>query len=423
MSSKRNYLDLFAGAGGLSEGFIRAGFNPIAHVEMDPAACYTLRTRMVYHWLKENGDLERYTDYLKGDINREEFYELVPRSVIKSVINEEIGEETLQDIFSQIDRLRGSQKVDLIIGGPPCQAYSVIGRARCEKNMKGDPRNDLYLYYAEFLKKYEPEYFVFESVPGLLSATDEEGNSYLNLMRDLFRHKDYGYETEYKTLNAKDYGVPQNRNRIILVGKKGTSTGFYPKPTKCKSDIFVKEILSDLPHIKAGKGTVRSCSMKSDYHSWLRDTGIRNETLPVTLHQARTNNEQDREIYRMAVESWNEQESRLQYNELPERLQTHKNRKSFLDRFKVIAGDLPYSHTIVAHIAKDGHHYIHPDIDQNRSLTPREAARLQTFPDDYYFESCSGKPSRTPAYRQIGNAVPVLFAQKVAEKLKENWES
>ena len=419
MSKKLNYLDLFAGAGGFSEGFMRAEFNPIAHVEMDQAACFTLRTRMAYHWLKEQDDLEPYADYLQGTINREEFYDSLPDRITESVVDAEIEEETLQDIFQRIDQLLGDEELDLIVGGPPCQTYSRIGRACCPNRMKGDSRNNLYLFYAEFLKKYEPEYFVFENVPGLLSATDEEGNFYINLMQDLFR--EYGYETEYKTLNAKDYGVPQNRRRLILVGKKGTSTGFYPKPDKCKSDILVNEILHDLPHIKSGGGCIRSCSMKSAYHSWLRDTGIRNETLPVTLHQARANNEQDREIYKMAVELLNEKESCLRYNELPDRLQTHRNKNSFLDRFKVVAGDLPYSHTIVAHIAKDGHYYIHPDINQNRSLTPREVARLQTFPDDYYFESCSGKPSRTPAFRQIGNAVPVFLAQKIAEKLKENW--
>ena len=420
MNNEFNYLDLFAGAGGLSEGFIRADFNPIAHVEMDRAACFTLRTRMAYHHLKANNNLEQYANYLKGIIKRKEFYSSVPNDVIKSVINAEIGKKTLSDIFHQIDSLLESQEIDLIIGGPPCQAYSHIGRARCPNRMKGDPRNDLYTFYAKFLKKYEPEYFVFENVPGLLSATDEKGNSYLELMRTLFR-EEYGYETEFETLNAKDYGVPQNRRRIILVGKKGTSTDFYPNPSKCKSNILIKEILSDLPSIKAGGGNIRSCSMKPEYDSWLCDTDIRNETLPVTLHQARTNNKQDREIYKMAVELWNDTEDRLQYNELPERLQTHKNKDSFLNRFKVVAGDLPYCHTIVAHIAMDGHYYIHPDIKQNRSLTPREAARLQTFPDDYYFESCSGKPARTPAYRQIGNAVPVLLAQKMAEKLRENW--
>ena len=421
MSSKRNYLDLFAGAGGLSEGFIRAGFNPIAHVEMDTAACYTLQTRMAYHRLKEDDNLEVYTNYLTGNINRKEFYDLVPGSIIKSVIKKEIGKDTLQDIFCQIDSLLEDQEIDLIIGGPPCQAYSVIGRARCPNRMKDDPRNDLYLLYAEFLKEYKPEYFVFENVPGLLSATDEKGDSYLNLMQNLFR--EYGYETEFETLNAKDYGVPQNRRRVILVGKKGTSTDFYPELNKCTSDVPVKEILSDLPFITAGGGTAGPSLIGSKAEQWLYDVEIRNDEMPVTFHQARCNRKEDLEIYRIAVDLWNKKKIRLQYNELPEQLQTHENKSTFLNRFNVVVGDLPYSHTIVAHIAMDGHYYIHPDIRQNRSLTPREAARLQTFPDDYYFESHNGGPRRTPAYRQIGNAVPVLLAQKIAEKLKENWES
>ena len=420
MGSTLNYLDLFAGAGGLSEGFIRAEFNPIAHVEMDQAACYTLQTRMAYHHLKANNNLEQYANYLKGIIKRKEFYGLVPDDVIKSVINEEIGEETLQNIFSQINRIRGSQKVDLIIGGPPCQAYSVIGRARCQKNMKGDPRNDLYLYYAEFLKEYEPEYFVFENVPGLLSATDADDESYLELMKSLF--SDYGYKTKPKTLLASDYGVPQRRKRVFLVGKKDSTIDIYPEPDKCASSILVEDIFADLPALKSGEGNLNSCNLNSEYHPWLHDVGIRNNTLPVTFHQARSNNEQDLEIYKIAVMLWKEQKIPLKYNELRDELKTHKNKESFLNRFKVIEGDSPYSHTVVAHIAMDGHYYIHPDINQNRSLTPREAARLQTFPDDYYFESYNGGPRRTPAYRQIGNAVPVLLAQKIAEKLKENWE-
>ena len=421
MSRQFNYLDLFAGAGGLSEGFIRAGFNPIAHVEMDRAACYTLRTRMAYHHLKANNNLEQYANYLKSIIKRKEFYGLVPDDVIKSVINEEIGEETLQNIFSQIDRIRGSQKVDLIIGGPPCQAYSVIGRARCQKNMKGDPRNDLYLYYAEFLKEYEPEYFVFENVPGLLSATDADDESYLELMKNLF--SDYGYKTKPKTLLASDYGVPQSRKRVFLVGKKDSTIDLFPEPDRCASGILVEDILADLPALKSGEGNINSCNLNSEYHPWLHDVGIRNNTLPVTFHQARLNNEQDLEIYKIAVMLWEEQKIPLKYNQLRDELKTHKNKESFLNRFKVIEGNSPYSHTVVAHIAMDGHYYIHPDIEQNRSLTPREAARLQTFPDDYYFESRNGRPYRTTAYRQIGNAVPVLLAEKIAGKLKENWES
>ena len=137
MSSQFNYLDLFAGAGGLSEGFIRAGFNPVAHVEMDRAACFTLRTRMAYHWLKDQNMEEQYAEYLKGDISRSELYEQVPKKLIQSVINAEITKETLSDIFDQIDSLLGSQKLDLIIGGPPCQAYSVVGRARSPRPNEG----------------------------------------------------------------------------------------------------------------------------------------------------------------------------------------------------------------------------------------------------------------------------------------------
>lgn len=419
MSRQLNYLDLFAGAGGLSEGFIRAGFNPIAHVEMDPAACFTLRTRMAYHWLIDQGKEEQYVEYLNGCISRSELYEQVPEAVIKSVINAEISKTTLLDIFRQINHLLKGQKLDLIIGGPPCQAYSLVGRARSPNKMKGDKRNYLYILYAEFLKKYKPKYFVFENVTGLLSAKDKDDNSYLKQMRDLFRK--CGYETEFKTLSAKDYGVPQNRNRIILVGKRGKSTGFYPDLEKSEPSVLVKEVFSDLPTLVAGKGKSGPCRLRSYDKSWLYDVDIRNDDFPVTWHQARPHRKEDLEIYRIAVDLWNKKKVRLNYNTLPERLKTHNHRTSFLDRFKVVAGDLKFSHTVVAHIAKDGHYYIHPDIKQNRSLTPREVARLQTFPDDYYFESRNGVPCRTPVFCQIGNAVPVLLAHQIAEKLKENW--
>ena len=419
MSRQLNYLDLFAGAGGLSEGFIRAGFKPIAHVEMDPAACFTLRTRMAYHWLKNQGKENQYVKYLNGCISRSELYEQVPEEVIQSVINVEISKATLPDIFCQIDRLLEGQKLDLIIGGPPCQAYSVVGRARSPDRMKGDKRNYLYVLYAKFLKEYQPEYFLFENVTGLLSAIDEEGNSYLDLMRDLFH--ECGYKTELQTLSAKDYGVPQNRKRIILVGRKGKSKDFYPELDKSEPSVLVEEIFSNLPTLAAGEGQAGPCDLRSYNGSWLYDAGIRNDDCPVTWHQARPHREQDLEIYRIAVDLWNRETVRLNYNALPERLKTHRNRESFLDRFKVVAGNLNFSHTVVSHIAKDGHYYIHHDIEQNRSLTPREAARLQTFPDNYYFESRNGVPCRTPVFCQIGNAVPVLLAQKIAEKLKENW--
>jgi DNA (cytosine-5)-methyltransferase 1 len=116
-----NFLDLFAGAGGLSEGFLRAGFKPAAHVESDLAACFTLRTRMAYHWLKRKGRAELYANYLNGAIDRPKFYESVPKIVINSVINAEIGASSLSNIFQRVDDLLGNRSLDLIIGGPPCQ--------------------------------------------------------------------------------------------------------------------------------------------------------------------------------------------------------------------------------------------------------------------------------------------------------------
>lgn len=420
MNRKLNFLDLFAGAGGLSEGFIQAGFRPIAHVEMDHAASFTLRTRMAYHWLKSRGRDEIYSDYLKGFTGRADLYGYVPEHVVESVINAEIGPVTLPDIFRRVDSLLGERKLDLIIGGPPCQAYSIVGRSRDRNQMKGDKRNYLFTYYAEFLKRYHPSYFVFENVLGLLSAKDEDGRLYFATMRDLFL--EYGYETEYMTLSAEDYGVLQSRKRIILVGRRGNTDGFYPEPDKWNPGVKVNELFYDLPAITAGEGITGPCRMKAYHGSWQFDAGIRNDALPVTWHQARPNRPQDLEIYQMVVELWNKEKLRLNYNSLPSRLKTHNHRDSFLDRFKVVASDLPVSHTVVAHIAKDGHYYIHPDIKQNRSITPREAARLQTFPDDYFFENANDVPRRTPAFRQIGNAVPVLLARKIAEKLKEVWQ-
>ena len=420
MRSRLTFLDLFAGAGGLSEGFIQADYDPIAHVESDPSACYTLRTRMAYHWLKGQDRSIIYEKYLQGILDRDALYALVPDSVMESVINAQINEETLADIFKRIDSLLDERKLDLVIGGPPCQAYSLVGRSRDKKRMKGDNRNYLYTFYAEFLGKYEPTYFIFENVIGLLSATDEEGRSYLDDMCDLFfRH---GYETEYETLSANDYGVPQNRKRTILIGRKGDLTGFYPSLVKHQSDVTVGGFFSDLPPLRAGEGHAGPCQVAPYHGKWLYEIGVRNGNFPVTWHQARPHTDQDLEIYRIAVELWNSRKARLDYNALPDHLKTHKNQKSFRDRFKVVASDLPFCQTVVAHIARDGHYYIHPDIAQNRSMTPREAARLQTFPDDYYFESRQGPPQRTPVFNQIGNAVPVLLARKIANKLKETWK-
>ena len=418
-----NYLDLFAGAGGLSEGFNRAGYTPIAHVEMDVAACFTLKTRAAFHWLGKNSKgRRRYRRYLEARFSRDEFYSKIPEEVLDSVLNYEISEDTLPEIFQNVDGKLNGEPLDLIIGGPPCQAYSLAGRSRSENRMLGDQRNYLYRYYAQFLKRYQPRYFVFENVLGLLSARDEDGTLHFDNMQNLFQ--ECGYTMDYRILNASNYGVLQNRKRIILIGSRNDMEHGYPDIPEIPNPHTVNDLLRDLPPIHAGEGEMGPVeTLPYEADGYLFQSSIKTgNRQAVTLHQARPNKEQDLEIYRLAVETWNNEHRRISYRDLPERLQTHKNTTSFLDRFKVVAGDLPYSQTVVAHIARDGHYYIHPNIEQNRSLTPREAARLQTFPDDYYFESVSGRPSRTLAYKQIGNAVPVCLAHSIAQALLPYFE-
>ena len=154
-----------------------------------------------------------------------------------------------------------------------------------------------------------------------------------------------------------------------------------------------------------------------EINEYLRKNGIRTPEDVLTLHVSRPNKERDIEIYRRAIELWNDGHKRLNYNDLPDELKTHKNRNSFLDRFKVVEGDEPCCHTMLAHISKDGHYFIHPDIEQHRSITVREAARIQSFPDSYYFEG-----PITAQFVQIGNAVPPIMARGIAMGVREELE-
>ncbi|HOW53715.1 MAG TPA: DNA cytosine methyltransferase [Syntrophorhabdaceae bacterium] len=409
------YIDLFAGAGGFSEGFIRAGFEPIAHIENDVAACFTLKTRLAYHYLIKNNKIDFYNQYLKGEITRDQLYSLIPDNALNSVINQTIGQEDNKNIFHAIDELKGEKSIDIIVGGPPCQAYSLVGRARDKNGMSGDPRNYLYVQYGRFLKRYKPKAFVFENVIGLLSA--QNGSHFSNLNKYFKR---IGYEIQACEVNAKEFGVLQNRRRLIVVGwQKGMDFSLDLSCDNLTYAYKVKAVFEDLPKLKAGEGKDKCSLYTQPLNEYLRSSKIRQETEILTQHVARPHTEKDREIYRIAVEQWQTCGKRLDYNDLPERLKTHNNRNAFTDRFKVVADDLPYSQTVVAHIAKDGHYYIHPEIQQNRSITVREAARLQSFPDNYYFEGLKEGHNRTSAFRQIGNAVPPLMMEKIAEKILE----
>ncbi len=402
-----NFIDLFSGAGGLSEGFINAGYNPIAHVEIDGKACKTLQTRLVYHKLKSINNLDPYYDYISGKISRDIFlYEHGPNEILDSVINMPIGGNSNEVIFNRIEKFLKGKGVDLIIGGPPCQAYSLVGRSRDKDGMKNDPRNFLYKEYAKFLKKYKPKVFVFENVLGLITA---EKGTYFKNMRAYFKR--IGYELDYTIQKSEHFGVLQKRRRIILIGwQKGTDFK-YPKFDKLNEKFTVNQILSDLKKLKPGdqKNVTNYAKPTTAY---LEKFELRNGVDFVTQHIARPHNERDLNIYKIAISKWLKKSERLKYPDLPNELKTHKNEKSFVDRYKVV--DINgLSHTMVAHIAKDGHHYIYPDNRQIRSISVREAARIQSFPDDFFFEG-----GRSAAFRQIGNAVPPLMAKEIAKQIK-----
>ena len=402
-----NYIDLFAGAGGLSEGFIKEGFLPIAHVEADRAACYTLLTRAAYHYLSEKSELATYHDYLHGRISRKKLYEHIPQEILNTVLHARIGQDN-DNIFSNIDKLLGKRQVDLIIGGPPCQAYSIVGRAPL-KHKPTDERTRLYIQYGRFLKKYNPKMFVFENVPGLLSAAG--GMYFKNLQK---YYKSIGYVVEANVLNSHDYSVIQNRERVIIVGWRKDCTFSYPEIRKSPNTYSRDDIFFDLPAISPGENA-RTNTYAAPPNEYLTKTLIRNGTNFVSQHIARPHNPRDLEIYKLAISRLSQGE-RLKNNQIPDNLRTQKNVTSFLDRFKVV-GEQP--HTMIAHIAKDGHYYIHPDMEQLRSISVREAARIQSFPDNYYFEGSNEVHIRASAFRQIGNAVPPLMAGRIAEKIKE----
>ncbi|MBQ9292324.1 MAG: DNA cytosine methyltransferase [Campylobacter sp.] len=412
-------LDLFSGAGGLSEGFFRVGTTFVGHVEMDTYACKTLKTRTAYWNLKKLNKLDVYYDYLLKKISTNELWDIANVSSSFDVINREISNQTFREIVDIIDqnlKIKKINKIDVIIGGPPCQAYSIIGRARMKEAVKNDPRNFLYKYYIKFLRLYKPKMFIFENVPGLKSAGNGQ---YFNDLKNAINKA--GYHIELRELIASDYGVLQNRKRIIIVGwkKKKNMEYIYPNFQKITNDKYVVgDLLNDLPSIKPGSKIEGKNKYKKSTNQYLIDSSIRDKNFNIlTQHETRPHNELDREIYKEAILAWNNKKERLCYKELSIRrpeLITHKNTMTFTNRFNVVKADQKASHTVLAHMAMDGHYYIHPDIKQLRSLSIREAARLQSFPDDFYFEG-----SRTSIFRQIGNAVPPKMAEQIAKKIKE----
>ena len=317
-TTKYTFIDLFAGAGGLSEGFIRAGFEPIAHIEMKKEACDTLRTRASYHYLKSINKIDIYKDYLLHKQEKEDgekLWKQIPEDVINTIIQSEIGEKTIDGLFEKIDKLIKNKQLDLIIGGPPCQAYSVAGRARKGQAMANDPRNELYKFYIQFIDRYKPKMFVFENVLGIKTA--KGGEPFKDLQKRVRELDNFNYEIEAIPQIASDFGVLQRRQRMIIIGwkksDKGKSTkyGHYPNLNDYKiNNQFetLRDLFSDLPIRTAGDGKLCECvkyTKPISEMTYLQEYGLRdNDFNFTTQHIARPTNLNDREIYYWAIKKF-----------------------------------------------------------------------------------------------------------------------
>lgn len=400
MSARKKYtfIDLFSGCGGLSEGFYRMGFTALAHVEINHWACETLRKRMAYYG-----------------------YSNIEREVIEKDI-------TSADILTDIDNAVAGRSVDVIIGGPPCQAYSTAGRVRDAKGMASDPRNFLFESYVKILEHFRPRFFVFENVTGLLSARVNGKPimpSILSALGNLYKLID---DPNILVHNTADYGVPQIRKRVIIMGVRKdiitkeamdlyngvVKTHWNPEMDVVerkglKKFVSVKEAIGDLPSVEPGEDASTNSYDYPCNNAFLKRIG-KAGIYPLMDHIARKHNALDRERFAIMINNhWSFGQLR---KEMPQ--YEHEHARVFDNSYVVQWWDLP-SKTILAHIHKDGFQFIHPDGNQARSFTVREAARIQSFPDDFEFAG-----SRGEKYKQIGNAVPPLFAEALAKSIKKN---
>lgn len=507
-------VDLFAGPGGLGEGFSSQDpFRIAVSAEMESSAHATLRLRAFYRILQRRGAhaVAPYFDICNGTVAAPKDSKPLPEWNVRTARDwTEACEEALQLTLgdpkcnAKLDEVIKSQKIDstepwVLIGGPPCQAYSLVGRSRnkgkADYKAEDDHRHFLYKEYLRIISEYKPHVFVMENVKGILSSKVGEQRIFHNILTDLAK---CGYRihslvaptcfTQHddpQKIDARDfivkaecYGIPQARHRVILLGiredvhaKRGI--GWKPQTLReVKPFTTVKQAIGDLPRVRSSisknddlvrwKYLLKQHAKDLAYHAKLKKhdmediakklESIRNlddlpsytcawqrkykapKNCPVELrdwyssgaatnlkyvmnHEARGHMESDLRRYLFAAAFANARDTTPKGQEdfcLPGLAPEHENWESgkFADRFRVQLSDYPAT-TVVSHIAKDGHYFIHYDASQCRSLTVREAARLQTFPDDYFFQG-----NRTQQFHQVGNAVPPFLAKKIAKLVR-----
>lgn len=506
-------VDIFAGPGGLGEGLCSVrtaqgdpSFEIKLSIERDEFAHETLRLRSFYRLFVDNPVPEDYYDHLRGRITLQDLYSRHPLEAglaRRKAWRATLGETHLTSVRRRIAAaLRGERHAGnwVLIGGPPCQAYSIAGRSRNTGVENYDPATDvrqrLYLEYLQIIADHWPAVFVMENVKGLLSATVDEQRMFHRIVEDLsapqqailrerrpiHRGPTHTYRIcslvvpgvfangnmEGAVIRAELYGVPQARHRVILLGIRDDLGCVMPRPLDLQDEVPISRVIGGLPGLRSGLSRVhdtpeawlQAFEGQADrrwFNSGTRRTGGESlwtriqATLPrivvpahgrggefieadapvdykaewyadgrlngICNHSSRSH--MTRDLYRyLYAACFAEQCGRsptlgdFPRDLYPKHVNVKKALKeggNFSDRFRVQVATT-YATTITSHISKDGHYYIHPDPLQCRSLTVREAARIQTFPDNYFF-----KGPRTQQYIQVGNAVPPLLAKQIGE--------
>lgn len=403
MNKMLNTIELFAGCGGLVDGFEKSNkFTALACVEWNKAPLDVLKKRFKNKYLREDVD-----DFIiRFDIQRTE--ELIYGWKDDIEYGTGIG----------LRKIIKNNTIDVIAGGPPCQAYSLAGRIQDKNGMHDDYRNFLFESYIKVVDEFKPKAIIFENVEGMLSAKPGGINIVASIKK---KFNDIGYELiddfkKYALIDLSNFGLPQKRKRVILLGirkdsfegnKQEALKDFYINILNGKRSNYmtVREAIGDLPIFLPSKEIVKVGRKKFSHLPY--ETGIDG-------HYPRFHNERDITIFSDLAMDIETGEYKYKNTEILKKIYTEKTGNiSKVHKYNVLDWNEP-SNTITAHLKKDGLRYIHPDPKQGRTITVREAARLQTFDDDFLF---SGK--MTNDYEMIGNAVPPKFAKILAESLYE----
>lgn len=462
-------VDLFAGPGGLGEGFssfLHKGkhkYKIVLSIEKDGYARKTLLLRSFFRHLGKVKYKVLFKYY--SDPKPERLTEIAlqnPRewkSACSEAVQHELSPQTRNSTICLIKKRLECDRPWVLVGGPPCQAYSLVGRARrsreTRKVFEKDKKHTLYQEYLHILGSLHPPVFVMENVKGILSAKLKGQEIFQRICKDLARQ---GYRlhtlcgdpasdltgrwlSDSFIVRAENYGIPQARHRVFILGIREDIKKIPLRLTAQNVNLPIEKALEGIPPLRSrlsmsdsflkwtearniglsfasqrvDKTIIDFCGGEFVHEKCMPKCTLTDQDMPgLPNHESRSHLPEDIQRYAFAAAYAHKHGKSPKVTEFPDLLKPkHKNISAvevpFTDRFKVQMFGKPSS-TITSHISKDGHYYIHPDYKQARSLTVREAARLQTFPDNYRFEG-----PRTEQYKQVGNAVPPLLAQQISE--------